>query len=124
MGGIDLIIKVDQRGVAQIKKLPDAAGVVILQASPGQREHAAGSSVLMVCSIVALRRSRGALKCKTPTSLATPSPMTDLKRAANQVVAIIRSERSRRSREVHRGRINPPPGSYWLSNIPPRLRPH
>lgn len=95
--GNDLLIKADESGVAQIKqKLPDAVSILVLNTSSGQHEHATSSTVRERL----LHRLDGA-----STSSKMPNPdkfdhvvATDrLEENTNQVVAIIRSERLRRS---------------------------
>ncbi len=92
--GKDLLIKVDQRGAAQIKqKLPDAISILLLHASSGQQKASTGLNVeeSLLCRI------RKASQILNRDNFDHVVANDRLEENANQVVAIIRSERSRQS---------------------------
>lgn len=90
----DLLIKVDERGATQIKqKLPDAVSILVLHASSGQHEPSPRSYV----DEALLYRLREASQMLNPDKFDHVVTNDRFEENANQVVAIIRSERSRRS---------------------------
>jgi guanylate kinase len=95
--GNDLLIKIDHRGVAQIKeKLPDAVSILVLLTPQGERERAARSITdeLLLNHLYEVSRT---FQMQHSDKFDHVVANDRLEETANQVVAIIRSERSRRS---------------------------
>jgi guanylate kinase len=95
--GKDLLIKVDESGVAQIKqKIPDAVSILVMPGQLAQEKGAIGSAT---DPIVLFRLH----EASAPSELPNPDKydhviVSDrLEDSANRVIEIIRSERSRRS---------------------------
>ena len=92
--GNDLLIKVDERGVEQIKdKLPDAVSILILHTSFGKNEQAIASIV----DEVVRYRLHQASQTLHPDKFDHVVANDRLEENVNQVVAIIRSKRSPQS---------------------------
>lgn len=93
----DLLIKADERGVAQIKqKLPDAISILVLHGSSGQHEHATGSIVDELL-LHRLQKASRLFEMQNSDKFDHVVAKDALEETVNEVVAIIRSERSRRS---------------------------
>jgi guanylate kinase len=93
--GNDLLIKVDERGAAQIKqKLPDAVSILVSHSSSGQHELATAP---IINELLLYRRLREASQMLNPDRFDHVVADDRLEESVNQVVAIIRSERSRRT---------------------------
>lgn len=94
--GNDLIIKVDERGVAQIKqKVPDAISILVLHTSSEQQASATGSTVDQLLLYRLAEAARAALQRSDKFDHIVANDR--LEESASQVVGIIRTERSRRS---------------------------
>lgn len=95
--GKDLLIQVDDRGVAQIKqKVPDAVSILLLPGQFAGDEHIAGSTID--------KKVLSRLQAASPPSQMPNYDKYDhlivndrLEDSANKVIEIIRSERLRRS---------------------------
>jgi guanylate kinase len=93
--GNDLLIKVDERGLLEIKqKLPDAVSILVLHSSSGQHEPKAAS---IGDELQLDRRLHEASQMLNPDRFDHVVSTDRLEDSVNQVVAIIRSERSKRS---------------------------
>jgi guanylate kinase len=93
----DLLIKVDERGVAQIKqKLPDAVSILVLHTSSGRHEHATGSIGGELLRHQLQKASR-LFQMQNADKFDHVVANDALEETVNEVAAIIRSERSRRS---------------------------
>lgn len=95
--GNDLLIRVDERGVAQIKqKLPDAVSILVLHSLSEQHEHTTGS-IVDERLLYSLKQASRFSQMQNPDKFDHVVADDGFEENANQVVAIIRSERSRRS---------------------------
>ena len=95
--GNDLLIKVDENGVAQIKqKLPDAVSILVLHTLSGQHERATGSTVDERLLHRLYEESQQS-QIPSPDKFDHVVANDRLEESVNQVVAIIRSVRSQRS---------------------------
>lgn len=95
--GNDLLIKVDERGVEQIKEnLPNAVSILVLHTSSGQNEHATAS---IVDELLLYRLHQASLtsQMQHPDKFDHVVANHRLEENTNQVVAIIRSKRSPQS---------------------------
>ena len=90
--GNDLLVRVDERGVSQIKlKLPNAVSVLVLHESE-QHKHAS-----IAIEHLLYRRLQKLSQMRSPDTFDHVVTDDGLEESANRVVAIIRAERSRRS---------------------------
>jgi guanylate kinase len=90
--GNDLLVRVDERGVSQIKlKLPNALSVLVLHESE-HHEHASIANEHLLS-----RRLQELSQMRNPDTFDHIVTDDGLEESANRVVAIIRAERSRRS---------------------------
>jgi guanylate kinase len=93
--GHDLLIKVDERGLAQVKqKLPDAVSVLVLPPSTGQGER---ETTPVANETLLYNHLQGASQVLNHDKFDHVIANDLLEASANHMVAIIRSERARRA---------------------------